>query len=257
MVALISVTAAVALVMVAAAIGFYGTIIGAGGGFILIPAFLILFDLEGVTAVGTGAVVLTAIGLAGSRNYLAAGILDRTSAVLMASASVPTAFVMSSVFASRIDSSAYAGALAVLLGVLAVWVAVMSVVGSDVPDDDQRELPPAGLLSVVGIGIGTISGLFAVGGGLLTLPAMIRLRGLNAHQAAATTAGAMTLSGVASVSGHALAGNINWTFAFWGLLGAVGGATAGSLVSARLNRRVILGLVAGGLAISALSIAIW
>ena len=37
----------------AGVVGIYGSVIGAGGGFVLIPGLVLLFDLEGVEAVGT------------------------------------------------------------------------------------------------------------------------------------------------------------------------------------------------------------
>ena len=83
----------VALFAFAAVVGAYGTIIGAGGGFLLIPGLVLLFDLDGAEAVGTGAITLLAIGASGAWAYDREGLVDRRGAAWFSITSVPIAML--------------------------------------------------------------------------------------------------------------------------------------------------------------------
>ena len=173
-----------ALIIFAAVVGAYGTIIGAGGGFLLIPGLVLLFDLDGAAAVGTGSVTLLVIGASGAVAYDRRGLVDRRAAVWFASGSLPVALLCGLVVASRIDRDAFADLLGILLLGLAVFVVCMPTqhrVHDVPPDAVPRPLPPAGAF------VGFLSGTFAVGGGLVSLPILARIRGLEPHRAAATT----------------------------------------------------------------------
>ena len=52
---------AVGLFLLALAVGTYGSIIGAGGGFLMVSGLVLAFDLTGATAVGTSIVTTLAI----------------------------------------------------------------------------------------------------------------------------------------------------------------------------------------------------
>ena len=234
----------VALIAFAIVVGAYGTIIGAGGGFVLIPGLVLLFDLEGVEAVGTGAVTLAAIGLGGARTYDQAGLVDRPAAAWFAAGSIPSALFFSAVVADRIDGDVLVDLLGALLLALALFVVVMPTSYDDQapPSDQSLRLMPVG-----GVGVGFLGGTFAVGGGLVTLPFIGRLRRLVPHRATATTAATAMLSSLASSTGHSIAGNVDWGKALALAVGAFVGSTLGARHAGRLAPRIVLVLVAGGL----------
>lgn len=239
----------IALAAFAAAVGAYGTVIGAGGGFLLIPGLVLLFDLDGVEAVGTGAVTLAAIGIGGARTYDRAGLVDRRAAAWFAAGAVPAALFFSTIVAERIDADLLIDLLGVLLLFLAAFVLLMPTA------PDPRGEPGRGSLRAMpagGVVVGFLSGTFAVGGGLVTLPFLARLRRLVPHRAAATTAATAMLSSVASSTGHAIAGNVDWPRALVLALGAFAGSTFGARRAGRFSPRVVLLLVAGGLVASGL-----
>ncbi|MEM9202217.1 MAG: sulfite exporter TauE/SafE family protein [Actinomycetota bacterium] len=234
----------VALLGFAIAVAAYGTVIGAGGGFVLIPGLVLLFDVDGVEAVGTGALTLAAIGIGGARTYDRAGLVDRPAAGWFVLGSVPTAFLCGSLLAGRIDSDVLVDLLGVLLLVLAVFVLVMPVHDDrgDGPTRASLRWMPAG-----GVVVGFLGGTFAIGGGLVTLPFVGRLRRLDPHRAAATTAATAMMSSIASSLGHSLAGNVLWSHVVVLVPGAFIGSTLGATNANRLAPRSVLALVAGGL----------
>ena len=235
-------TVAIALFVVAALVGSYGTIIGAGGGFVLIPAFVLLFDLEGVEAVGTGAATLAVIGATGAFSYDRQGLVDRPVAGWFALATLPAALFAGWQLANRIDATVLVASIGVFLLLLAVFVLVVRVVEGGEPRPPQRlRLMGAGAL------LGTLSGTFAVGSGLLSVTLLGRLQRLGPHRAAATTSATAMATSVAGATGHAIAGNVVWSMAVVAMAGALVGSTLGARLAGRLSERTMLMLLAGGL----------
>lgn len=93
---------------------------------------------------------------------------------------------------------------------------------------------PAGFL--IGLSLGALGG----GGSILTVPALVYLLGLSAHQA---TTGSLIIVGVTALAGmvaHLRAGRVQVRSGIiFGVLGA-GGAYVGSVLSASVNPHVLL-----------------
>lgn len=233
-----------ALLAFALAVGAYGTIIGAGGGFLLIPGLVLLFDLDGAQAVGTGVITLSVIGASGAWAYDREGLVDRRAAAWFAVGSVPVALFCGLVVASRIDRDAFTDILGIILLGLAVFVVLMPTTpptGAVASERSLRTLPVGGAF------VGFLSGTFAVGGGLITLPILARVRRLAPHRAAATTSATAMLGTFGGAIGHAIAGNVVWSRAAVLVVGAAVGSSVGARVAGRLAPRVVLGFVAAGL----------
>lgn len=232
------------LLALAFVVGVYGTIIGAGGGFVLIPGLVLLFDLQGATAVGTGAIALTVIGATGAISYDRKGLVARSPAGWFAVGSVPVALLSAWLLSNRIDNEIFIGVLGFVLLALSAFV----VFGRTMTESRGDERPPVrSRLIGSGAAVGVVSGTFAVGGGLLTVPALSRLQNLAPHRAAATTAATSMAGGIASSFGHTLAGNVEWGRALVLVVGAFVGSAIGARISGRLSARVVLVLLAGGL----------
>jgi uncharacterized membrane protein YfcA len=93
------------------------------------------------------------------------------------------------------------------------------------------------LLIVVGAIGGFLSGAFGVGGGIIMVPLLIWLIGLDQRHAAATSLVAIVPTAISGTITYALTGHVDLLA---GVLIASGGI-AGSLVGARLLRRLPLG----------------
>ncbi len=236
---------AVGLLVLALLVGIYGTIIGTGGGFVLIPALVLLFDLEGAEAVGTGIAVLVAIGIAGTVAYDRAGLVERPVALGFSVGAVPVAVVSSWLLAPRIDPDTFDGVLGILLLALAVLVVA---VPNRYNDTATTTSPPRRVpLAAAGTGVGLLAGTFAVGSGLITVPVIARLQKLSPHRAAATTQATTTLFTLAAVVGHTIADNVVWDYAVVLALGSVVGSTMGARIGPKLAPRTVLILLASGL----------
>ena len=247
------VVSVMALVAFGLAVASYGTIIGAGGGFILIPGLVVVFDLTGVEAVGTGALTLAAIGIGGARTYDRAGLVDRPAAGRFVLGSVPVAFLCGSLLAGRIDSDVLIDLLGVLLLGLAMLVVALPaapVSGCEPAPRSLRWMPFGGVV------VGFLGGTFAIGGGLITLPFLGHLRRLDPHRAAATTAATAMIGSLASSAGHTLAGTVVWSHVAVLAPSALVGSTLAAGQAGRLAPRTVLVLVAGGLVVAGVSLLV-
>ncbi len=236
-------------------IAAYGAIIGAGGGFLLIPGLALLFGLEGAQAVGTGVVTLAFLHLSGALTYDRQGLVVRPVAAWWSCAAAPVALTTGWLLTNRLDSDLLLTIIGLLMIALAVFVVVGSLrrglvaKGEVTPRPLLPELaePRVGALLAGASGVGFLNGAFAVGGGLVTVPFLVRIQRLSVHRAAATTAAAGAVASSAAAIGHTLAGNIVWAYAPPLVAGAVIGSSAGARVGPRLDPTVVMVLLAGGL----------
>ena len=233
--------------MLAFSVGVYGSIIGAGGGFLMVSGLVLLFDLSGATAVGTSLITTLFIQAVGAYTYDRKGMVDRETARWFVVGSVPSAFLSAAWLASRIPQRAFD----LIIGILMIGLAAFVVfVPSPVVADGERVPPRRKLLMSSGAGIGVLSGALGIGAGLVTVPLIGWAQRLSAHRAAATTTLIGATSGLAGTIGHTLAGNPRWTFAPFVIAGAVIGGRAGALNASRLSQRTVLVLLASGLVIA-------
>ena len=88
-----------------------------------------------------------------------------------------------------------------------------------------------------GIVAGLLAGLFGVGGGIIMVPALVYLVGLDQIRAHGTSLAAVTVLAVSSGLSYALAGQIDWHLAVLLASGSVFGAWFGAKLLPRMNPR--------------------
>lgn len=244
---------AVGLFLLALAVGVYGSIIGAGGGFLVVAGLVLVFDLRGATAVGTSVVTTLAIQVTGAYTYSKQGLVERPVALWFVLGSMPIALLSAMFVADRVPEDTFELIIGAMLLALAVFVVLVR--RPQLPEGSTVE-PKRATLVASGSVIGVLSGALGVGAGLVTVPLLGWLQRLSAHRAAATTTLIGSLSGLAAATGHAIVGNPRWSFLPFLLTGAVLGGRVGSTSAGRLSARTVLGLLAGGLVIAGLPLVI-
>ncbi|HET9722951.1 MAG TPA: sulfite exporter TauE/SafE family protein [Actinomycetota bacterium] len=93
---------------------------------------------------------------------------------------------------------------------------------------------------LVGFLAGTLSGLFGVGGGIVTTPAVNVLLGGTAIQAIATPLPVILPTSIAGGLAYARAGEVSFRAARWAIPPGVVGAVVGALLTERLNAHALL-----------------
>jgi uncharacterized protein len=114
----------------------------------------------------------------------------------------------------------------------------------------------AGLGVAVGFGAGVLSGLFGVGGGIVTTPAVDTLLGGTAIQAIATPLPVILPTSLVGSYTYGKAGEVSFRAARWAAAPGIGGAIAGALLTEVVNAHLLLLVTAALIAITAVQVIV-
>jgi uncharacterized membrane protein YfcA len=119
----------------------------------------------------------------------------------------------------------------------AMWVRAGT---ADREDGRDRPSPARGRIAFAGLGTGVLTGFFGVGGGFVIVPVLTLWLGAGLRSAVATSLVIITLTGVAALASHLLAGARIDTGVTVALAGATAvGALGGSLVGQRVPQAAL------------------
>ncbi len=242
------------LIPLGAVVGALGTVIGAGGGFVLVPALLLGYprvSAEAVTSVSLAVVFFNAFS--GTCAYARMRLIDYRSGLLFAAATIPGAILgalTTAYIPRRIFDGLFGGVL------LAISVGLLlrprrqiplgegaSVCGPDVrtlvdaQGNAHRIVPRPYLGAVLSLFVGFLSSLLGIGGGIVHVPALVHLLGFPAHVAAATSHFILTFTAGGGTVVHIARGEFATCAAMTLCLamGALPGAQFGAWLSGRLR----------------------
>jgi uncharacterized membrane protein YfcA len=255
-------------------IGTLGTLIGAGGGFILLPVLALLSPLEPTgTLTATSLAVVAANATSGAIAYGRQRRIDYRSGIAFAIATLPGS-VGGALLARSIPRGPFDVAFAlVLLALALVLIRTRAEPGPPAPEGRAWGRAPRELVDAAGIVhryhvelplgiaisfvIGFASSLLGIGGGFIHVPALIAVLGFPVHIATATSHFVLAIMATVGTVTHIAAGDLTegWPRALYIAAGAVGGAQLGARLSTRVRGAVIVRLLAGALAVVALRLA--
>jgi len=234
-----------------------GSLIGLGGGFLVVPALLLLSEpLLGVAmpapvAVGTSLTMLIFTGLSSTLTYMRQGKVDYRSGWVFTLISAP-----SSVLGASLTSAFEGRAFQLGFGLFMLLMAILMLV-----KDKLRPIEVAWPIQrsytdkegrtwtygynwwsavLVGLAVGLISGLFGIGGGSLFVPAMVLLYRFPPHIASATSMFVILWSAIIGSATHIYLGEIDWMSAAFLIPGALVGGWVGARIAQRLSSKVLL-----------------
>jgi len=235
-------TTAAELVAIGFGVGAFGTLIGAGGGFILTPILLLLYPHDSprtITAISLAVVFFNAAS--GSAAYARQGRIDYRNGTVFALATLPGA-IGGALLVGDVSRRLFSTIMGAVLAALAVWLLIGERWPLPVPQNRMR------VGAAYSLAVGFLSSFLGIGGGVIHVPLLVRALGFPTHVATATShfvlaimAGAGSLTHVALGSfkhGH----GVHRTIAL--AVGVVGGAQLGAHVSLRLRGAVIQWLLA-------------
>ena len=256
-----SLSLAIALFATGIGIGGYGTVVGIGGGPLLVPIlhFLYAWPIEEVVASSLFVVLLNATS--GSIGYARQRRIDFPGGVALSLAAMPGA-VVSGLVHHLVKIPFFDAMFGVFLVVLAGYT-ILRVHKFDRPG--RRRRSTAGLKRIVivdafrrryefhsdrALGItlnlilGFLSGFLGIGGGVLQVPILVFLLDYPIHIATATSHFVTMLTAAFALGPNVVLGNVHFLATAWLALGVVIGAQAGAHVAQRLQSKVILYLFA-------------
>ncbi|MGK2348227.1 sulfite exporter TauE/SafE family protein [Actinomyces sp. W5033] len=103
----------------------------------------------------------------------------------------------------------------------------------------RRSVRTVLLVLATGLAAGLLSGLFGVGGGLVIVPALMGVLGMDQRRAAATSLAAIVVTAAVGTVSYARHGEVSWTASAIVCAGSLAGAPLGTWLLRRLPHRVL------------------
>jgi uncharacterized membrane protein YfcA len=259
------------LILAGLIIGTFGTLIGAGGGFILVPLLILFYpglSPEITTAISIAVVAVNAIS--GSAAYAKSGRIDYKAGVSFAIYTIPGS-ILGVLSVEYVPKKLFNIVFGVLLLALSAYLFIKNknrvaeitrkadekglrhttlTDGTGTVYDYSYNRAHGNLLSVL---VGYLSPLLGIGGGIIHVPAMVNWLGFPVHIATATSHFILAVMATVSVIVHAINGNYNDPDVLYMVLflalGVVPGAQLGAYFSHKIKSHVIIKVLAGCLVI--------
>lgn len=252
------------LVLLGFVVGAYGTLVGAGGGFVLVPVLLLIYPHEkpvGITSISLAVVFFNA--LSGSAAYARLKRIDYFTGLIFAAAAIPGsiagAFLVGAVPRRTFD--VMFGAILMFLAAYTLWAAgrttVMrpplrgrGVITRVMPGDADGETFRYSYNMWQGLAysaaVGFFSSLLGIGGGVIHVPVMITLLRFPVHVAVATSHFVLAIVSFSGSAVHVTNGDLAGSNLVRALLlsaGVIPGAQVGARLAQRLHGPMIVRLL--------------
>ncbi len=245
-VVLLDMLTGILLLIIGMVAGGYGTIVGAGGGFIFVPALLILFDMDPVIAAGSGLVIVLINSITGVVGYGKQKKIDYKIGLMIGISALPGALL--GVWLLQIYSSQYFYIIfATILIALGIFLfsknsPFKSKLSFNKNKSTKRQFSPLSHKWFIPIGLlmGTLSSYLGIGGGWLLVPMLIYLFKIPIHQATATSIFTLCLYTTVGVISQLYYQNIDWMVVICGGIGVMIGANIGVILSKRISGKLVL-----------------
>lgn len=248
-------------------VGAFGTLVGAGGGFVLVPVLLLLYpDKDAQTITAMSLFVVLANAISGSVAYARQRRIDYRSGAWFAASTLPGA-VAGAIVVGFIPRRAFDAIFAAVLTAIGIYLLVQRKQQTIVPPVTGRGVVRRRITDAtgntffysfkmpVGIalsgGIGFLSSLLGIGGGVIHVPVMATILHFPIHIAASTSQFVLMFMAAEGTSVHFVTGTLHWDTSFGQAVllaaGAIPGAQTGAWLSRRVHGGLILRVLAGAL----------
>jgi uncharacterized membrane protein YfcA len=213
-----------------ALVGFSLGLVGGGGSILAVPLMVYVVGVSNPhVAIGTSALAVAANGATGLLTHARARTIKWRCAATYASAGIAGALV-GSMAGKAVDGQRLLFLFAIVMAV----VGVLMLRGRADTGNPNVECNRENFAKVVayGLGTGTFSGFFGIGGGFLIVPGLVASTGMPIIHAVGSSLVAVTAFGLTTALNYAASDLVNWPLA-----GAfIAGGVLGGLAGARLAR---------------------
>ena len=251
-------------------VGVCGTLVGAGGGFILVPTLLLLYPREKpetITSMALAVVFFNAFS--GSVAYARMGRIDYKSGLLFCSTTVPGA-VVGALTTAMLSRRVFDLSFGVLLLAVAVFLLTNRVRATPAASEEGNDEVTRFLTERNGVShrytyratygltisavVGFFSSLLGIGGGIVHVPALIYVLNFPIHVATATSHLLLAVMSLAGTLVHILTGSFQHGVRRTAALsvGVIIGAQVGAWLSSRIHGAWIIRALGAALGLVAL-----
>lgn len=236
----------------------FGSMVGLGGGFILVPILRLFFGLAPAEAAGTSLVLVTANSASGAFTYLLQKRVDVKLGLMFALGGLPGS-IIGAIMTKHIAPRDFDWAFGIFLIVVAGDMIVNAAkrVGARV-ETNVGQRKAMSFRAAVGIGfvVGLVSSLFGIGGGVIVVPSLLYFSSLPAHAISATSHFAIMLTSPVGLIVHGAQHDIRVADVIPLVAGGLCGGPIGARLSMRLKSPQLLIIVGIALVCVALSLAL-
>ena len=248
-------------------VGTFGTLVGAGGGFVLVPVLLLLYpERNPQTITSMSLLVVCANAASGSLAYARQKRIDYRSGWWFVLGTFPGA-IAGAIVVGYIPRRTFDAIFATVLVVLGAYLALRSsnrgilepvsgrgVVRRQIRDSAGNTFVYSFHLwkgVVISTFVGFISSLLGIGGGIIHVPIMSTILHFPVHIAAATSQFVLVFMAAEGTAVHFFDGSLQWDRALGQAaliaLGAIPGAQIGARLSRKIHGGMIIRVLAGAL----------
>jgi uncharacterized membrane protein YfcA len=216
-------------------VGFTLGLIGGGGSILAVPLLLYVVGVpDPHVAIGTSALAVAVNAFVNLAQHARAGTVKWPCAATFAVSGVAGALV-----GSTIGKSVEGEKLLFLFALAMVAVGVSMLRGRGNEGDPEVHIDRRIALRLVAIGflVGTVSGLFGIGGGFLVVPGIMAGSGMAVLNAIGSSLFSVGTFGLTTAANYAVSGLVDWTVAALFIAGGVVGGFAGMKAAVKLSTR--------------------
>ncbi|EHJ07594.1 sulfite exporter TauE/SafE family protein [Staphylococcus simiae] len=251
------------LVLIGGLSAIIGSIVGIGGGIIIVPTLVYLgvehHLLHGITtqiAIGTSSLILIVTGLSSSLGYLKTKQVDIKNGAIFLFGLLP-----GSLFGSLISRYLTIESFNLYFGIFLIFVSILLMVRHkikpitifdkpkyqktyvDASGDTYHYSVPPLFAFFATLFIGTLTGLFGIGGGALMTPLMLIVFRFPPHVAVGTSMMMIFFSSVMSSIGHVAQGHVAWGYSIILIISSYIGAKIGVKVNQSIKSDTVVTLL--------------
>ncbi len=236
------------------AASIFGSLVGLGGGFLIVPVLRIFLNIAPTTVAGTSLVFVFANVASSALGYLRQKRVDLSLGFPLALGAVPGS--LAGVVAVRHATGTWFDvSYGILLAVLSVLVIRRRSVTSR-PAGEKTFAHRYAVAIPAGVVLGVVSSLFGIGGGVVLIPLLLIAARMQPHIVTATSAFIIAVTSPVGVIAHTLAGDVDWLAAAPLIAGGLLGGALAPVVAARVSSPRLITLLAIALIAAAAGLAL-
>jgi uncharacterized protein len=237
----------------------FGSMVGLGGGFVLVPILRLFLGFSPAYAAGTSLVLIVANSASGAFTYLLHRRVHLKIGFLIALGGLPGS-VLGAIASFHISAKLFDIILATLLVAVAADMAwnARRRVQHRVEHERVASIKGMSYRAAVALGfvVGVFSSLFGLGGGIVLVPSFLYFSELPAHSISATSHFAILLTSPSGLITHILQHDVVGRDVVPLVAGGLLGGPIGARLSLRLRSPQLLIVVAVALVVAAITL-VW
>ncbi|MEM3509684.1 MAG: sulfite exporter TauE/SafE family protein [Nitrososphaerales archaeon] len=240
-----------ALVPIGVLIGTFSSMLGLGGGILIVPTLVLGLGLPTHIAVGASLVAVFATATSATIEYIRQKRIIFWLGLLTSASTVPGALLGADI-TKYMSSQLLAVVFSIMLFLISLSMLFTKDRGrssfeSSRPGSARKISVFASMLTLFGAGV--MAGMFGVGGGIFVVPIFNIVFGVGIHYAVATSTFTIIFTSLSGLAMHLILGHILFEYAIPLVVGVIVGAQIGSRLAKKMSslmlRRVFSIVIVG------------